>query len=107
MTQIEFYEDGGAWHMNLSGHAGFGEAGSDVVCAAASMLAYTLVECLQEQDGWGHMEELLVHQDEAEMRITARPEGEARDKFYWLLDTIATGFSLLSEHYPNFVSFSG
>ncbi|MBQ0037467.1 MAG: ribosomal-processing cysteine protease Prp [Clostridiales bacterium] len=40
--------------MRMTGHAGYAEKGQDIVCAAASMLWYTLAEGMREQERMGH-----------------------------------------------------
>lgn len=72
--------------LRLSGHAGFAEKGKDIVCAAASILAYTLI-C-----GGARYREL----PEGGMHIT----GEAA-----ALALIAGGYRLLSENYPQNLRF--
>ena len=41
-------KDGAIKAVEISGHAGAGEFGSDIVCAAASTIAYTAVGALEE-----------------------------------------------------------
>ena len=36
--------------LTVRGHAGFSRYGSDIVCAAASMLAFTLAAAMEEAD---------------------------------------------------------
>lgn len=72
--------------LRISGHAMWGEKGKDIVCAAASILAYTLkaggAQC-RELPGGG-------------MQIT----GDTPP-----LALIAGGYRLLSENYPQNIRF--
>jgi uncharacterized protein len=39
------------WEFSIKGHAGYGEHGSDIVCAAVSAIAYTALGALEEMTG--------------------------------------------------------
>ena len=43
MTTVEFTDIGGVLRLKADGHANWGGRGHDLVCAAESILAYTLV----------------------------------------------------------------
>lgn len=49
MIKIRFYAkpDRGTLHMTIRGHAGAGKKGEDLVCAGATMLAYTLAQAVE------------------------------------------------------------
>ena len=47
-VRYEWDEEVGRLHLSIRGHAGSAPAGRDLVCAGASMLAYTALEVLQE-----------------------------------------------------------
>ena len=51
MVRAEFFtnKDSGSITLKLSGHAGQAEHDKDIVCAAASILAYTVAQTLQFQ----------------------------------------------------------
>ena len=46
MIQAAFYTDksSGSISLKLSGHAGAANKGQDIICSAASMLAYTVAQ---------------------------------------------------------------
>ena len=46
-VRYEWDEEVGRLHLSIRGHAGSAPAGRDLVCAGASMLAYTALEVLQ------------------------------------------------------------
>lgn len=73
--------------LTLSGHALHAPKGEDIVCAAASILAYTLIE------GGAEAEELA----DGSLRLS----GEDRDAFR----LIAGGFRLLAYNYPENIRF--
>lgn len=74
--------------LTVTGHALYAPKGGDIVCAAASILAYTLIKsgCAMEELGCG-------------MRIT----GGKKDREAFRL--IAGGYELLAEGYPENIGF--
>lgn len=81
MTRIERE---GRW-LRMSGHAGAGEPGRDIVCAALSILMYSLVASGAEG---------RVERGEAELLLPDRD-----------VDVALCGFRLLAESYPEYVSY--
>ena len=76
--------------IEILGHAGFGEPGKDIVCAALSVLMYTLVDAEPETEivcgsGWA--------------RLTGRKEASGS------FGLIARGYRLMAQNYPEYVIF--
>ena len=69
----------------MSGHAGAGEPGHDIVCAALSILMYSLMASGAEG---------RVERGEAELLLPDRD-----------VDAVLCGFRLLAESYPEYVSY--
>lgn len=44
MISVTFTESGNKLSLRVEGHAGYAEHGKDIVCASASILAYTLAQ---------------------------------------------------------------
>ena len=87
--------------LRVSGHAGAGEKGADLVCAAASALAFTALECVQNE-----AERFLpsVLRRSGELRIACRPGRRSAAACRRVFDTVFTGFELLAKEYPAHVS---
>ena len=85
--------------LMISGHAGHGKKGKDIVCASVSMLFYTLGEALY--DSVDMLEEAPIFKDEeGEGYLSCIPKKEYEGNIartYW---TILEGFQLLANHYP-------
>ena len=90
--------------FKIDGHAGQDDSGHDIVCSAASILAYTLAQTMryiEEQDGF----ELtpVIQLSEGKAIVLVRPtedyEGEVMQSFF----TIEVGYSLLAQNYPQYV----
>lgn len=82
--------------MDFDGHAGYAERGSDIVCAGASALAFTLIQRLI------NMDDVEVEHEEGDGKMHIFAKG-ARTKEP--VDTIATGFRLLADTYPKHIVF--
>lgn len=104
MLSVEFKADQKSISFSAKGHAGAGPKGYDLICASASMLAYTLAGVMQRMN-----EESSLHEkanmllEEGNSHIKARPvEGrynECMHAFY----VIQTGYELLAKSYPKYV----
>lgn len=90
MTKVTYYEENNEISISVKGHAGFGEAGSDIVCSAISMLGQTLLAYLNVES-----EEFTY--DMREGSIWAYAKG---DKVRTALHVIMTGYKLLEDNYP-------
>ena len=53
MTKITYHPQ--EYHLRIEGHAGFAEAGEDLVCAGISVLGWTLVAGAEEEIGRAHV----------------------------------------------------
>ena len=87
--------------LDLNGHALYGPKGQDLVCAAASALAFTAAAALQDEAERFYPR--IVEQPGA-LRIACEPAEGSRRACRWLLDTIWIGFELLAQEYPDCVS---
>ena len=102
MVTIEFKPK--TLELTITGHAGHGKKGKDIVCASVSMLFYTLGEALY--DSVDMLEEAPVFKDEeGEGYLSCIPKKEYAGNIarsYW---TILEGFQLLADQYKKNVKF--
>jgi uncharacterized protein YsxB (DUF464 family) len=98
MIRIQFLTppDGTLQGFLMEGHAGYGEAGTDIVCAAVSSAAYLTVNTLTEIC---HVSPLSLRVGEGEMffRIEPKDEPICRD----LLAGLKLHLTSLEEQYPD------
>ena len=102
MIQIIYNRD--TSRVSITGHAGSGEVGHDLVCASVSILAYTLAS-LVRNFGEGVQRGVTVDLNEGEALISCDPVEDFRCSIKLVFDTICTGFELLAQEYPENVSF--
>jgi hypothetical protein len=99
MISATLYQDGtGFSGCRIKGHSGYGEAGSDIVCAAVSILSCTCVNALESVCG-------VVPETEANeegllsFRLPERT-GEQNEKAQVLMAALKQGLEDLAESYP-------
>ena len=83
----------------LEGHAGFGAEGSDIVCAAVSVLAQNTVNSIEQftQDGFS----VDVDQENGGLFLKMEP-GYSRDSKL-LLDSLILGLQGIEEEYMDYL----
>jgi len=84
--------------MRIEGHAGYGEKGKDIVCAATSILAQTLERRLLEA---GALLEAAPREQEAVWQIRFWMDTPAARE---AVRTVMTGFGMLASQYPRHVA---
>ena len=99
MTKVEFFtQDGRITGFSCSGHAGYGEAGTDIVCAAVSA-AVGLTECTVN-DVCGARAKVRVDEAKAGVTLTLCDEEEAVQAALSGLMVYLIG---LREEYPDYL----
>lgn len=101
MTRAVLFTDASGRYTGyaIKGHSGYAEEGSDVVCAAVSVLAITVCNALEtllklpiEQKGGedGYIE----------VRLPKTMEDGPKEGAQLLMDTLALGLTQIQEAYP-------
>jgi len=98
MTRVKIKEAEHGYEIDIAGHADYCP-GADIVCAAASMLAYTLIRRLRELPGGAEIDCAA-----GSVHIATRGKGE---KVKETVETILAGYKLLAEKYPENVGVEG
>lgn len=93
--------------LRVSGHAGAAKKGHDLVCAAASILAYTLAQIALIMDNDKKLRRTpKIKLNEGDTVITVRPKREYYDEALYAFYHSEIGFSILAGNYPNFVKIT-
>ena len=99
MLNVTFTTEGEKLSLRLEGHAGYAEIGKDIVCASASILAYTLA-AIVENHGIDTYINLESGDTTIECVCTDHPLMDViRDAFNFA----NVGYSLLAHNYPQYV----
>ena len=105
MITVRFYRKRqGSVHMVMDGHAGAAPKGKDLVCAGASMLAYTAgqaVRFLYEQGKLRCRPRITIHEGSAV--IIATPKGDFEGEVLFLFWVVQAGIYVLARNYPGCV----
>lgn len=104
MTRVCFREYYDRTLISVEGHSGFGENGTDIVCSAVSALAFTLANCIQDEEGDDRLKlnKNIVRDGYVFFEFEVFPF--ARERIEGMTEAIMTGFLMLAEKYPEYVS---
>lgn len=106
MTRAFFSEVGGVYCVYIHGHSQHHEDGADIVCAACSMLTCLLNDLLRAAEERGDFQFInLQIDDDAKFRAEVSPHPNARERIKTVIDTIARGFEMLAQEYPENVDY--
>lgn len=103
MITARFYQktSNGSIHMTLKGHAEAAPAGEDLICSAATMLAYTVAQAVQFLHEQGKLKKKpKIHIKDGEATIIATPTEDAYAEVlltYWVAQC---GVHVLAHNYP-------
>ena len=90
--------------LKVEGHAGQAEPGQDIVCSAASILAYTLAQEIKFRHKDGHLEgEPTIVLEDGDATISCKVKKELEQDMRVVFDTIMSGFELIEHNYPQYL----
>lgn len=104
MIRAKFYTKDDSIHMSLKGHAGAAPIGEDLICASATMMAYTVAQAVQFMQDAGKLKKkpkIYLRSGRANIIVTPKEEdyAEALHTFY----VAQCGIHLLAHNYPEHV----
>ena len=88
--------------FRMEGHADFGPVGSDIVCAAATMLASTLIQNMVQKLDESQILVCRLDSGHAELKISPIRK-RVRKECRVIYAAILQGFELLAQRYPEHV----
>jgi uncharacterized protein YsxB (DUF464 family) len=91
--------------VSLTGHAQSDEKGKDLICASASILAYTLADYVKKAEEENRVWCSLTYLEEGDAIISCSPNEGKSDAITIVFDAICRGFELLARHYPDNISY--
>lgn len=103
---IEIVYDRPKLTVTVKGHAGSGEAGHDLVCAAASMLVYTLAANVRTMaDDHARVRRPKIMLADGDALISCSPVHGMSAVMTLVFDSVCAGFELLAQQKPDNVSY--
>ena len=93
--------------LTLSGHAGQAAAGHDIVCASATILAYTVAQIIKlMQKDKMLAEKPVIRLEKGDIEISCRcNKKESYNSALHTYFTAQRGYSLLADNYPQYITF--
>lgn len=91
--------------LTVTGHANSAEPGHDLVCASASMLAYTLAANVASMADNGQVRQPVIKNNEGDTEISCNPRHNLKNTVTLVFDSICLGFELLAHDYPENISY--
>lgn len=88
--------------MTIEGHAGYATTGSDIICAACSVLSRTLVETVSDYESELDPD-IRVDPDNARISVRCNPTARYEQICRTVFMTVFTGFKALEEDFPDYV----
>lgn len=91
--------------LTVTGHANSAEPGHDLVCASASMLAYTLAANVANMADIGQVRQPIIENNEGNTEISCTPRHNLKNTVALIFDTVCVGFELLAHDYPEYIKY--
>ena len=90
--------------LTVRGHVGFSRYGSDIFCAAASMLVFALAEAVQAA---GMKTPPVIESGCGRFRLEAFADEQEQVRMDGMFETVRAGYRLLAARYPDYVRVLG
>ena len=103
MIQATYYRSYN--RLTVTGHARSAEPGKDLVCAAASILAYTLAANVANMADNGQVRQPVIKTDKGDAEISCNPRHNIKASVTLIFDTVCAGFELLAHDYPEYIKY--
>ena len=102
MTKVEIFNQNGRINgFAVSGHSGYAEAGSDIVCASVTS-AVTMTECIIN-DVLGNHANTKVNEDEPRITLTLPATCEEEESIQAVLAGLMVYLCNLRDEYPDYI----
>ena len=92
--------------LTVKGHANSGEPGHDLVCASASILAYTLVANVENIAKIGYVRNPKIELGKGYTAVCCKPYSKYQSVVSVIFSSICAGFELLAANYPAYVRYT-
>ena len=107
-VQFSYDRDKRECSLLVEGHAGQAIVGQDIVCASASILAYTIAQIIKGMEHHGDLSEtptLKLESGDATIVCRAKDDYLFAEMMQYFL-VVKTGYALLELNYPLYVEFT-
>lgn len=106
-VRFETSEDKKTIVLKLQGHAGQAELGKDIVCASATILAYTVAQVVADLHDRGKLKKKpTVTLKEGDIAVVCKPTKDAYAQAMHTYAVAQVGYALLANTYPEYVKLT-
>ena len=92
--------------ITVEGHAYSGEPGHDLICAAASVLIYTIAVSVENMKASEHVSGAVIDLNSGDCVVGCEPYEKFKAAITLIFDSICAGYELLAANYPGNVSYT-
>ena len=104
MLKVTFEQRDNSLTLKIEGHAGQADIGHDIVCASASILAYTVAQFVKEAEGSGYLKSPAeIKLDSGDAVVSCEPTEEMLIDMQNIYLFAEKGYELLAHNYPQYV----
>lgn len=104
MLTVTFEKEGKKLTLKVEGHAGQAEIGHDIVCAATSILTYTVAQIVKyEADKGGFKDSPIISLKEGDSIVSCEPSDEKYAEILHSYYVARVGYMLLAHNFPQYV----
>lgn len=91
--------------LKVNGHSGQADIGQDIVCASASILAYTVAQIVKDMEAQdSFVVKPIIKLESGDATITCKCKTDiAYFEVFNALNVAQVGYSLLAHNYPQYV----
>jgi uncharacterized protein YsxB (DUF464 family) len=105
MIKAKFYTKNDSIHMTMKGHAKSAPHGEDLICASATMMAYTVAQAVQFMQEQGKLQKKpKISLKNGSATIIATPKEEDYAEALHTFWVAQCGIHLLAHNYPQNVT---
>ena len=103
MTKVFYREYYDHYLLIVEGHASFNEKGKDIVCSAVSILVYTLLNMLKDEECDERLKLKREVVRDGYFCVEVEPFDFSKKRTKGIIDTVIMGLALLYQEYPEHV----
>ncbi len=103
MIKVDYYKRYN--RVTVEGHAKSGEAGHDLICAAASILVYTLAVNVQNMEANGQVRDTVLILEHGDAEISCKSVNKYKSVVAMIFASMCAGFEILAADYPGNIRF--
>ena len=102
MIQVIYYRKYN--RLTVQGHAHSNDPGKDLVCAGASILAYTLAANVANLSDNGYVQDVIVKLEPGDAEISCKAR-TAKTMVGRIFSSVCVGFEILAAEHPQYISY--